>query len=333
MQQSEIKNSHVYCHRKSGFTLIELLIVIGIIAILAAAVIIAINPGRQFAQARDITREKHLQSLNQAILSYQIENQTYPITITTDYKEICDTNKTQTCGSLIDLSDLAPNYINSIPVDPEGGEETSGTGYKVALIESRIVFDSPNLCGKTYTDPRDNQTYSTVKVGNQCWMAENLNHDNGCAELEWQSNNDKGWCGYYENTQEEYGLLYQWSGALDVCPSGWKLPSDSDWQELEVALGMSSAEASEEGWRWSGNVGESLAYFTGGDNSSGLNILPGGRRLCNGDYHQGGEGNRHWTADGTNGNAYHRHLWQGASPVYRNDYAKCHAMSVRCVRE
>ena len=58
-----------------GFTLIELLIVIGIIAILASAVIVAINPGQQFAAARDATRNNHINSLYNSLISYQVTNQ------------------------------------------------------------------------------------------------------------------------------------------------------------------------------------------------------------------------------------------------------------------
>ena len=114
----------------TGFTLIELLIVIGIIAILAAAVIVAINPGQQFAAARDATRESHLNSINNAILSYQVDNTgTLPTGITTSPKEICRSD-VETCpGELIDLSEIDGDYISSLPVDPQGGIHEDGTGY------------------------------------------------------------------------------------------------------------------------------------------------------------------------------------------------------------
>ena len=121
---------------KRGFTLIELLIVIGIIAILAAAVIVAINPGQQFAAARDATRESHLSTLYNSLISYQVANQgTWgDIDLPQEPTEICDTNEheSSTCETegLIDLSAPTPNYINQIPVDPHA--EDDGTGYKIA---------------------------------------------------------------------------------------------------------------------------------------------------------------------------------------------------------
>jgi prepilin-type N-terminal cleavage/methylation domain-containing protein len=133
----------------TGFTLIELLIVIGIIAILAAAVIIAINPGQQFASARDRTRESHTNSLYNSILSYQIMSagSLEGLNIEIGLVEICNTNTTDpaSCGDLIDLSPLVDNgHLSSIPVDPRGGIDPSGTGYKVAIMGSKIGVHAPN---------------------------------------------------------------------------------------------------------------------------------------------------------------------------------------------
>ena len=70
---------------EKGFTLIELLIVIGIIAILAAAVIVAINPGQQFAQARNASRQSHLSSISTAIYSHYVTEGGWPDCLPNDY--------------------------------------------------------------------------------------------------------------------------------------------------------------------------------------------------------------------------------------------------------
>jgi len=134
---------------KKGFTLIELLIVIGIIAILAAAVIVAINPGQQFAAARDATRESHLSTLYNSLISYQVSNQgTWgDIDLPQEPTEVCDTNEhdSNTCETeeLIDLSPLVDeNHINQIPVDPQGGESDYGTGYLV--MEGGVILIANN---------------------------------------------------------------------------------------------------------------------------------------------------------------------------------------------
>jgi len=125
--------------RNKAFTLIELLIVIAIIAILAAAVIIAINPGEQLAKARDATRERHVKALESAVYIYHIDNLEFPTGITSTLTEICNTNIVEDCTGLVDLSNLE---MGSIPVDPRGGVDNSGTGYKVAMIDNRLLIDA-----------------------------------------------------------------------------------------------------------------------------------------------------------------------------------------------
>ncbi|MCQ2098049.1 MAG: fibrobacter succinogenes major paralogous domain-containing protein [Fibrobacter sp.] len=84
----------------------------------------------------------------------------------------------------------------------------------------------------TLVDERDGQTYRTTKIGDQVWMAENLNFP------------VKGsYC--YDNTLvncEIYGRLYTWEAAQDVCPSGWHLPSKEDFDTLLKNVGESDTE-------------------------------------------------------------------------------------------
>ena len=279
-------------YKKRGFTLIELLIVIGIIAILAAAVIVAINPGQQFAQARDGARESHINTLYNALISYQISSGgnwgELSSEVTPGFDEICNTNlEPSNCDGLADLSDLAESgHINQIPVDPQGGvsETADGTGYFIAEGSVQVVAENAEtrfigigtteseyadnggngesfICGETLVDERDENSYATVEIDDQCWMAENLAY---LPEVEPAGGDYSetepyyyviGYEGYdpeeakentfYSSSREEdingyevAGVLYNWpaamnesveSGAQGACPEGWYLPTDEDW--------------------------------------------------------------------------------------------------------
>ena len=134
---------------QKGFTLIELLIVIGIIAILAAAVIIAINPGQQFQQARNATRWSHMNSLANSTYSYVIsEGGSYPnctdgeITTPLGNLTVFETeeNARDVVACQTDL--VGGGHMSDLPRDPQVGAAGGDTGYLITFDGIRIKIMS-----------------------------------------------------------------------------------------------------------------------------------------------------------------------------------------------
>lgn len=215
----------------------------------------------------------------------------------------------------------------------------------------------------------DGNYYQTVVIGDQTWMAENLksiHYADGTviplveSTAMWDalSDSDKAYCWNNNNssTGNTYGALYTWatamngtgssvanpSGVQGVCPSGWHLPSNSEWKQLEMYLGMSEAEADKEGWRGTNEGGKlketGTTYWnspnTGATNSSGFTALPGGNRYDYGTFFNVGSIALFWTTTEYNSSgAWARSLSYNIAEVYRGNYYKSNGFSVRCVRD
>lgn len=151
-------------HKKEkGFTLIEILVVIGILAVLLAIVLIAINPQQQFKQANDTQRRSDVNAILNAIGSYAAQNHGQlpaGITTTTD-AALKLSNPAVTDGTEIDLcATLVPTYIAELPMDPLATAPTGGTtpcasgttaydtGYRVeGASGNRITVSAPSVEG------------------------------------------------------------------------------------------------------------------------------------------------------------------------------------------
>jgi len=185
-----------------------------------------------------------------------------------------------------------------------------------------------------FTDTRDNEDYKWVKIGNQIWMAENLNDKTSYGS----------WC--YEDKKRNcntYGRLYNWETAKKVCPDDWHLPTDEEWKELERHLGMSVNEINKKN-EWRGiNEGGKLKETglrlwkspnKGSNNETGFSALPGGYRYTNGNCNSIGYDALFWSsAEYDSYRAWSRELHYNISEVNRDGDAKEHGFSVRCIRD
>ncbi len=141
---------------RRGFTLIELLLVIGIIAILAAVVIVAINPTKQLGDARNAQRRSDVNTILNAVYQYAIDNQgNLPAGVPTGTaKEVCQTdvvNAGSVCGSTyVELRTLTGSYVVKMPKDPQRPvysavtRTNTGTNYFIVqAANGRITVTAP----------------------------------------------------------------------------------------------------------------------------------------------------------------------------------------------
>jgi uncharacterized protein (TIGR02145 family) len=192
--------------------------------------------------------------------------------------------------------------------------------------------------------------YSTVQIGDQCWFSEN------CRYLPVVSPSSEGnttdpyyYVNGYQGTDVTaaqatsnygtYGVLYNWPAVMTagICPSGWHIPSDGEWQTMEISLGMSEAEANDTGYRGT-DEGHQMKSTSGwnssgnGSNSSGFNGLPGGNR-CSGGFCNSGNFGYWWSASESGSYSWERRLFNDADDVGRDVGNRYDGFSARCVRD
>ncbi len=144
---------------RKGFTLIELLLVIGIIAILASIVILAINPAKLPGNTSDAQRRSDVHTILNAVFSYVVDNDgSLPKGISTVRKEICASASGTACGNpaaTIDLDVLTGSFLLKLPRDPALPATSSGTQYFIVKdANGHITIDAPRAEGEAISEER-----------------------------------------------------------------------------------------------------------------------------------------------------------------------------------
>ena len=226
-----------------------------------------------------------------------------------------------------------------------------GTGYgneiSFRTAPRSIVFNSAVTYG-SMTD-QDGNSYKTVNIGQQTWMAENLratHYLDGSDiphvdyEIEWTGLTSGAYC-FYDNdslNKSTYGALYNWFVIEDdskICPAGWHVPSDDEWTILENSLGgilyagMKMKEIGQVHWA-SPNIGAT--------NESGFTALPGGARYWSfqHDFFNLEYFGLWWSSTGLHTDsqsAWYRYLSTNSVGITRDSWWKISGFSIRCIKD
>jgi len=231
-------------------------------------------------------------------------------------------------SALVGLNEATTYFVRAYATNE------AGTGYGMTLSFSTLMSDF------------ENNFYSTIKIGQQIWMKENLKttkyNDGSSIPLvtsnsSWNNLTTGAYCWYqndgatYKNT---YGALYNWYSVSTgkLCPSGWHVPSDAEWTSLINQIGSTST---------GGKLKETgLSHWstpnTGATNESEFTGLPGGFR----DPFQGGifvdiGKYAYWWSSTSNdqSSSWYRALYYNSTEVLRNSFDNRTGFSVRCVKD
>ena len=254
-------------------------------------------------------------------------------------------NGSGTGNYTINLNGLNYNTTYFVRAYATNSEKTEyGDQVTFTTTASEVVLNT-NLTYGSMTD-QDGNTYATIEIGSQKWMAENLKttrYSNGDSILNIpgfsQLLHDTGAWFYYTNNSSNnsaYGKLYNWYAVSDprnVCPNGWHVPTDTEWNELTDYLGgelvAGAKMKSMAGW----NPGYS---YINNSNESGFSGLPGGRRSTFYNFNFGNAGSLgYWwsSTEFSESNAWYRGLTSINNNSMRYSTYKSDGFSVRCLKD
>jgi uncharacterized protein (TIGR02145 family) len=229
--------------------------------------------------------------------------------------------------------------------------------YKEAITKvDSVVFHKAAVLNNIVSDI-DGNSYKTIVIGKQTWMAENLRtakyNDNTVIPNEtsnsaWTSLSTAAQCTYNTNndTLLIYGRYYNWYAveSKKLCPLGWHVPTDFEWnimvKYLDNTVDTNSSVTSGTGSTIGGVLKDSgLDHWTspntGATNASGFNAMPTGfRYMTDGTFIGAGGTTMFWSSSAPNTpNAWTHRLWSNSALVGRINYDKHYGFPVRCIKD
>ena len=223
-------------------------------------------------------------------------------------------------GKTAYVADQEQGYIcqNGEWVEDDGSIKAYSSSRQNQLLSSSSLKNS-SARSETMTDSRDGQTYKIVTIGDQIWMAENLNYK---TDSSYCYNDAEKYC-------EKYGRLYTWNAAMKACPTGWHLPDTTEYNTLFKEAGYAPIAQkmlkSTDDWDDDKN----------GIDAFGFSVLPaGGRSYSNELFGNLGKYAFFWNSTEYEGDfAFVRYYYieDENEPQYPN--SKAHAFSVRCLKD
>ncbi|MBU4462083.1 hypothetical protein KKD91_03405 [Patescibacteria group bacterium] len=237
---------------------------------------------------------------------------------------------------------ITDNFADTTKIADSTNLTVDTTGGTVSLSAS-----SSWVCGNTLVDSRDAKTYSTVLIGSQCWMRQNINVGTLTAGANTQGTSCASIQKYcYSDTEANCtsnGGLYQWNqamcgsttaGAQGICPTGWHIPTHDEYTTLELTVCTSGTcatdfpyDASTTGWRGT-NEGTTLKTV----DSTHFSGLLAGDRGTGGSFFYLSSYGYFWTSLQSGTSAWYRKLSSGGASVYRGTFDKAYGFSVRCLK-
>ncbi len=263
----------------------------------------------------------------------------------------------------LNMNDLLEESSSSVARSSSSVVTQQSSSCETSVSSSSVYVDPSTVVKGSMTDERDGQTYRTVTIGTQTWMAENLNYAYTGVPFIYGDNisDSTSWC--YENSRSkctEYGRLYTWAAAMDsmgtwssggrgcgysetrtcsptypvrgICPEGWHLPDSTEWSTLFAAVG---------GKKTAGDMLKSIAGWTPslysngyGTNAYLFSALAAGYRISDRDFtEECGEANFWSSTESHSRNAYYISLTRRGDSAYLGDSDKIYGYSVRCLKD